>query len=411
MAVAHGFLPWGRVPVSWGILAFLVAVVVIALWHYARTQKALAKLALSLEQKVAERTERAESLARREQARVRMLTFENQKNRVLGDLITQLQDCLTLNQAYGALVSALPALCGPLRGGLYRRSPGETYDRVVQWGIEGENPALPVQLDITAGLPEPTELPPASAKIQRSIRDVGGAQLCFWLNVESASEGLVTDGVVLLESDGLFDSAESEYGVARLFAVLNQAIQRIGITLSSISLREELQKFSYEDALTGLKNRRYFDQLFQHQCAVAHRGQLPLSLLVVDIDHFKLFNDTYGHETGDLALQKVASVLQKQFRESDIVCRFGGEEFVVILPGALTSDARERAQSLCNAVAEAPVVAEGRNLGAVTVSVGVASWPDSGGEPGQLLSHADQALYQAKEDGRNRVEIYGSQAA
>ena len=412
MAVAHGVLPWGRVPVSWGILAFLVAVVVIALWHYSRTQKALAKLALSLEQQVAERTERAESLARREQARVRMLTFENQKNRVLGDLITGLQDCLTLNQAYGSVVSALPDLCGPLRGALYRRSPGETYDRLVQWGIEGENPALPVQLDTTAGLPEPTELPPASAESKRSIRDgTGGGHLCFWLNVESASEGLVTDGILLLESDGLFESAGSEYGVARLFAVLNQAIQRIGITLSSISLREELQKFSYEDALTGLKNRRYFDQLFQHQCAVAHRGQLPLSLLVIDIDHFKLFNDTYGHEAGDMALQKVASVLQKQFRESDIVCRFGGEEFVVILPGALTADARERAQNLCAAVAEAPVMVEGRNLGAVTVSVGVACWPESGSEPDQLLGHADQALYQAKEDGRNRVEIYGSQAA
>lgn len=412
MAVAHGVLPWGRVPVSWGILAFLVAVVVIALWHYASTQKALARLAVSLEQKVAERTERAESLARREQARVRMLTFENQKNRVLGDLITQLQDCLSLNQAYGALVASLPDLCGPLRGALYRRSPGATYDRLVQWGIEGENPALPEQLDTAAGLPEPTELPPASAESRRSIRDgVGPGQLCFWLNVESASEGLVTDGVLLLESDGLFESAESEYGVARLFAVLNQAIQRIGITLSSISLREELQKFSYEDALTGLKNRRYFDQLFQHQCAVAHRGQLPLSLLVIDIDHFKLFNDTFGHEAGDLALQKVASVLQKQFRESDIVCRFGGEEFVVILPGAHTADARERAQTLCSAVAEDPVVVEGRDLGAVTVSVGVASWPESGSEPGQLLSHADQALYQAKEDGRNRVEIYGSRAA
>ncbi len=411
MAVAHGVLPWGRVPVSWGILVFLFAVVVIALWHYARTQKALTRLAISLEQQVAERTERAEALARREQARVRMLTFENEKNRILGDLITNLQDCLTLNQAYGVVATTLPALCSPLRGALYRRTLNKTYDRLSQWGIEGEHPAIPEQLDAREGLPSPSRVPPAS-QIDHALpeRPATGV-LCFWINVESASEGLVTDGVLLLESDGLFESAQSEYGVARLFAVLNQSIQRLGITLSSISLREELQRFSYEDALTGLKNRRYFDQLFQHQCAVALRSESPLSLLVIDIDHFKAFNDTHGHEAGDQALQTVASVLQRQFRESDIVCRFGGEEFVVILPGALTDDGRERAQSLCESVAEVPVRFRGQDLGPVTVSVGVASWPEAGIKPDQLLSLADQALYQAKEDGRNRVGIYGIQAA
>ncbi len=407
MAVAHGVLPWGRVPVSWGILVFLLAVVVIALWHYARTQKALTQLAISLEAQVAERTERAESLARREQARVRMLTFENEKNRVLGDMITQLQDCLNLGQAYAVLTGSLPDLCSPLRGAVYRRTPDDGYERLSQWGLEGEQSAMPRRLNTSDGLPRPSELPTASVQERSKVSQ----QLCFWINVESASDGLVTDSVLLLESEGLFDAAGSEYGVARLFAVLNQAIQRIGITLSSISLREELQKFSYEDALTGLKNRRYFDQLYQHQCAVAQRGRTPLSLLVVDIDHFKVFNDTHGHEAGDRALQSVASVLLSQFRESDIVCRFGGEEFVVILPGALTDDGRERAQSLCDAVAKVDVVFEGRNLGPVTVSVGVASWPEADGEPHQLLSLADQALYQAKEDGRNRVWIHGGQAA
>ncbi|MCK2148167.1 GGDEF domain-containing protein [Marinobacter alexandrii] len=412
MAVAHGVLPWGRIPVSWGILVFLIAVVVIALWHYARTQKALTQLAFSLEQKVAERTARAESLTRREQARVRLLTFENEKNRVLGDIITQLQDCLNLGQAYAVLTGSLPDLCSPLRGALYRRTPNETYQRLSQWGVEGEHPAMPRQLYSSEGLPRPSQLPPASSEATGSDRQRTKPDLlCFWINLESASDGQVTESLLLLESEGLFDAANSEYGVARLFAVLNQAIQRIGITLSSISLREELQKFSYEDSLTGLKNRRYFDQLFQHQCAVAQRGRTPLSLLVIDIDHFKTFNDTHGHEAGDQALQSVASVLLNQFRESDIVCRFGGEEFVVILPGALTGDGRERAQSLCDAVASVDVVFEGQNLGAVTVSVGVASWPEADGEPRQLLSLADQALYQAKEEGRNRVWIHGGQAA
>ncbi|HEY9119011.1 MAG TPA: GGDEF domain-containing protein, partial [Marinobacter sp.] len=121
MAVAHGFLPWGRVPVSWGTLIFSLAVVVISLWHYARTQQELHQLNLSLEQQVAERTEKAEALARLEQARVRLLTFENEKTRILNDIIAELQDCITLNQTFPVLARRLPDLCSPLRGRLYQR--------------------------------------------------------------------------------------------------------------------------------------------------------------------------------------------------------------------------------------------------------------------------------------------------
>lgn len=229
--------------------------------------------------------------------------------------------------------------------------------------------------------------------------------MCFWVNVESASAGNVTEGVLLLEGDGVFGKAESEYGSARLLTALDQAIQRIGITLSSIALREELQKFSYEDALTGLKNRRYFDQLFEHESAVAQRNDLSLSLLIVDIDHFKRFNDTHGHEAGDHALKIVAGILQKQFRESDIVCRYGGEEFVVVMPGATSEAARDKANQLCEAVRKVPIIHREQDLGALTVSVGVASWPDDAEKPLQILTLADKALYRAKEAGRNRVEI------
>jgi diguanylate cyclase (GGDEF)-like protein len=166
-----------------------------------------------------------------------------------------------------------------------------------------------------------------------------------------------------------------------------------------------LQKFSYEDALTGLKNRRYFDQLFEHESAVAQRNDLSLSLLIVDIDHFKRFNDTHGHEAGDHALKIVAGILQKQFRESDIVCRYGGEEFVVVMPGATSEAARDKANQLCEAVRKVPIIHREQDLGALTVSVGVASWPDDAEKPLQILTLADKALYRAKEAGRNRVEI------
>jgi diguanylate cyclase (GGDEF)-like protein len=406
MAVAHGFLPWGRVPVSWGMLLFSLAVVLISLWHYAATQEALKRLNVSLEAKVAERTAKAEALARREQARVRMLTFENEKSRILGDVIAQLQDCFGLQQAFGLLARVLPDLCSPLKGAFYQRGSGERYDRVAIWGHNGSL-LLPVVLDTRKDFPKPSTLPQLkqSQDLEGGGESQGNTPLCFWVNVESASSGIVTEGILLLEGDGVFGNAESGYGSARLFAALDQSIQRISITLSSIALREELQKFSYEDALTGLKNRRYFDELFQHECAVALRNELSLSLLVVDIDHFKRFNDTHGHEAGDRALQMVANILQKQFRESDIVCRYGGEEFVVIMPGATIEAARDKACQLCQAVRETPLVWEGRNLGVLTVSVGVASWPDSSGKPEQILTRADQALYRAKEAGRDRVEV------
>ena len=211
----------------------------------------------------------------------------------------------------------------------------------------------------------------------------------------------------MLEGDGIFGKTQSEYGSARLFAALDQAVQRIGITLSSIALREELQKFSYEDGLTGLKNRRYFDQLFEHESAVAQRTNLPLALLIVDIDHFKQFNDSHGHEAGDDALKIVAGILQKQFRESDIVCRYGGEEFVVVMPGATCEAARDKANQLIEAVRGVPIMHREKDLGVLTVSVGVASWPGNAEKPQQILTLADKALYRAKEAGRDRVEISG----
>nr|WP_297401369.1 GGDEF domain-containing protein [uncultured Marinobacter sp.] len=403
MAVAHGVLPWGRVPVSWGILVFSLAVVLISLWHYASTQRALQRLNLSLEQQVALRTQKAESLARREQARARLLTFENEKSRVLGDVITRLQDCFGLQQAFGRLAETMPDLCSPLKGTLYRHTGDGEYEPVSIWGYGDQTPGTPDHLDASENLPRPTR---SRISLPEDSPEQAAPYLCFWINVESASQGLVTEGVLLLEGVEIFTHEESDYGAARLFAALDQAIQRIGLTLSSIVLREELQKFSYEDALTGLKNRRYFDQLFEHEKAVAGRNRESLSLLVIDIDHFKRFNDSHGHEAGDRALQAVAMVLQRQFRESDVVCRYGGEEFVAILPGAGTDDARDRAEHLCDAIRQLSVTVPEKAQERVTVSVGVASWPDSGGEPEQLVGQADKALYQAKQRGRDRVEVY-----
>jgi len=229
--------------------------------------------------------------------------------------------------------------------------------------------------------------------------------LCLWINLQSATEGAVTMALLFVEVPDEFAADGTDYGVARLFQTLSQGVQKIGIALSSISLREELQKYSYEDALTGLKNRRYFDQLLEHESAVALRGDQPLSLLMVDIDHFKRFNDTHGHEAGDSALKAVAGVLARHFRDSDVVCRFGGEEFVIIMAGSTAKAAYDKARELAHAVRAMPVEHGGFELGHVTISVGVSSWPECSDSPDSLLGLADRALYRAKEAGRDRVEI------
>lgn len=419
MAVAHGVLPWGRVPISWGTLLFGLSVVVISLTHYARNQQALQALNLSLENQVAERTRKAEALVRREQARVRLLTFENEKNRVLNDIIAGLQDCMSLSQALNYLGRVMPDLCSPLRGAIYQRiDEGKAYERMNYWGYGGSMPSLALILDTTDGVPAATPMPsryrtlpddePAfpsdhDQELDTQRQTLEGA-VVFHIDVHSASEGVLTFALLVVEIPDNFSSGGTDYGAARLFHALDQGLQRVGITLSSISLHEELQKYSYEDALTGLKNRRYFNQLLEHETAVAERSRTSLALLVVDIDHFKRFNDNHGHEAGDSALRIVARVLQQQFRDSDVVCRFGGEEFVVIMPGASLAGAREKAENLCRVMRSRPIMHEGEELGFITLSVGVAAWPECTREPDALLGLADRALYRAKDSGRDRIE-------
>ena len=155
------------------------------------------------------------------------------------------------------------------------------------------------------------------------------------------------------------------------------------------------------DSLTGLYNRGYFDAHLNQQIALAQRTDRPMTLLLADLDHFKTINDTYGHQAGDKALQGFAELLKRSARKSDIVCRYGGEEFIVILPECDGNQAYPAAERLRDKVA-------GHDFGfPLTVSIGLASTsPAYRCNPVQLLENADAALYSAKEKGRNRTEIF-----
>ncbi|PSF10458.1 GGDEF domain-containing protein [Marinobacter halophilus] len=393
MAVAHGFIPWAPVPVSWGALAFSLAVVSISVWHYGRTQKALQELTVDLEQKVAERTERAETMVQREVARSRLLALESSKGQKLAGVIAGLQDCFTLDQAFDLLLSALPVLYLPTDGCFYRLTKAGQYERVLSWGRVTEQ-AFPLVMDGHVSLLEPTTVPVRHQSVPE--------QLCFYLRVEPDNNGDRPAGVLLLSRPELAEGL-AEYGTARIVAWVHQSVEKMGITLSGLVLREQLQRFSYEDGLTGLKNRRHFDEFFRHEREVSLRTGSPLSLLMLDIDHFKVFNDDHGHEAGDEALKMVGDMLGQYFRGSDTVCRYGGEEFAVLMPGAPLDEARLRAEALCTAVANTPMIYQGKALSALTISAGVACWPESSADFDELFRAADQALYRAKNAGRNRV--------
>lgn len=192
---------------------------------------------------------------------------------------------------------------------------------------------------------------------------------------------------------GLPEAAQKELSMLALQAA--QALVRT-------RLYEQAERLATTDGLTGLLNRRTFSAQIQGRLREAQRYSRPLSLLLLDIDHFKKVNDTHGHPAGDAVLRGVASVAQKQARETDIVARYGGEEMALILPETDARGAHAIAERLRKAVGAAGYPTERGNLH-VTVSVGVATWPGSGEAAEALLEAADRALYRAKQAGRNRV--------
>jgi diguanylate cyclase (GGDEF)-like protein len=172
----------------------------------------------------------------------------------------------------------------------------------------------------------------------------------------------------------------------------------------NITLQQQLHEQATRDPLTGLFNRRYLSETLERELARAGRAGLPLSVALLDVDHFKHLNDTYGHRAGDLVLQALARLLQSNSRHEDIPCRYGGEEFVLVLVGAPLAAAAQRAEAWRQAFEASAVEYEGWSLRG-TVSLGVAAFPRHGATTDELLKAADRALYQAKARGRNQVAV------
>lgn len=350
MLVAHSFLPWVDFPIATGGLVFALVLVVISLRSYVQTNLAMEQLNHQLEQRVMERTAELHAYAEAEQQRRQELERENQFSTELEKFNVALQSCEDIEEAKKLMDERLADVFKP------------TQVKVI---LDGDAMSM---------------LPDAQIRLQQLE---GGSQVLASLTLDSDDEALARE---------------------RQEDFIQRASQRLSVTLGNIKLREDLQRYSFEDSLTGLRNRRFFDDALERDIQLAKRNQTPLSLLVCDIDHFKHFNDEYGHDAGDAALQAVAETLQQYFRESDIPCRFGGEEFVVLMRDARLDDAVAKAERLREAIQALDISYRDEKLSHLTISIGVSSLAERDVDAESLLREADQALYAAKQGGRNQVK-------
>lgn len=182
----------------------------------------------------------------------------------------------------------------------------------------------------------------------------------------------------------------------------------VALALVNIRLRENLKQQAIRDSLTGLFNRRYMEETMKREINRAERYGTPLGIIMLDLDHFRRFNNTFGHKAGDLVLQELGKHLQNNIRKEDIACRYGGEEFTLILPGASLEITKKRAEMLQHDVKKLHVNYNGKILDSVTLSQGVAIYPDHGQTGEAVIQAADDALYRAKHAGRKRVKLAGN---
>lgn len=182
--------------------------------------------------------------------------------------------------------------------------------------------------------------------------------------------------------------------------------EHLGLALANLSLQEKLRSQALSDPLTGLFNRRFFEQKLEEHSMNSATSEQPLSLLMLDLDHFKRFNDNFGHDAGDFVLKEISALLKQSVSEDEIACRLGGEELAVLLPHYTMQQATEFGQTLCDAVRSMHLEHKGLSLGQLGVSIGVATYPKPASDTESLVKMADNALYMAKDMGRSRVVNY-----
>ncbi|MEB3209949.1 MAG: diguanylate cyclase, partial [Leptolyngbyaceae bacterium] len=188
-------------------------------------------------------------------------------------------------------------------------------------------------------------------------------------------------------------------------SLIDTIAERIALAIANIKMRDQLEERSIRDQLTGVFNRRYLEEALEQLVHRANRQETSISIALLDIDHFKQFNDTYGHAAGDKVLREFSQLMSNQVRVCDLVCRYGGEEFVIVLPETSADIAQRRLSDLCSVIRQLRLQHAGKILPSITASVGLVSLVPKEHTALELLNIADQALYKAKHEGRDRIVL------
>lgn len=332
----------------------------------------------------------------------------NEQVQCLSGLNRFLQSCEDMDEAVGLLKQHLPSLMRSANGSLYLMVAEQNhFSQSFTWGSKTYVASFAPGACWAARLGQPFRQPfqtgSSSCAHLRSGQPDAAYNNVQCLPLMAHAEWL---GMVVLETELVSEQPENlEIEGSRRFA-----IEQVGLSIGNLKLRESLRQAAIRDVLTGLYNRRFFDESSQREVIRALRLQgqdnyAGLALMMIDIDHFKRFNDQYGHEVGDQVLREVAQVLQNQTRGSDVAARYGGEEFTIVLADITKELALGRAQRVREAVEKLVLRPSGKDVGSITISIGLAQFPANGSTVEDLLSAADKALYEAKSAGRNRVVV------
>jgi diguanylate cyclase (GGDEF)-like protein len=317
--------------------------------------------------------------------------------RQLSELGEMLQGCRTLDEAAVGLEFALQNLLPATSGAVNLiNSSQNLVTPLSSWGgpVGGEPVFAPDDCwALRRGQPYPEE-GSLAAFTCRHLGENRAHALHSRLCVPLLAQGTMF-GTILVAADGDLSSKQREAATA--------AAEQISLAVANLRLQETLRTQSLRDPLTGLFNRRYLEASLERDVARAVRRSQPLAVLMIDIDHFKRFNDSHGHEAGDLTLSQFGELLASLSRSEDVACRYGGEEFTLVLQEADAGLALDRAEEIRRAAHHMAIEYRRQQLGPVTCSIGIASYPLHGDTPDQLIRRADRALYVAKGQGRDRV--------
>ncbi len=331
-----------------------------------------------------------------------MLARESRELSELGD---SLQSCQTVDEAYKMSEKALSGILGHRPGALcILNSSRDLVESAATWN--NCSTTLPVfHPDDCWGLRRGKPYGGPGSPLPCSHVPASDATNCLCVPLVAQGETLgllfVEDNASLLASSP--QAVQFEQATLRRQSIA--VAERVSLALANLRLRELLRNQSIRDPLTGLYNRRYFEESLNRELHRANRTRRPISLVMLDLDHFKHFNDTFGHQVGDILLKEIAGVIKSRVRAGDLACRFGGEEFSLILAEVDTEGANKCVEGIREAIKHLSLHDRGQTLGTVTVSAGIAAYPKHGETAEDLIRAADESLYRAKKAGRDCIFI------